>query len=122
MFHGKSPRFVFQFPFLIFNGVRLLVSSFETSDGHSPLTAGGVMAHQQQGEMAGLNNALRKDSTEGFNCTSSDSLFQSDTVLGKNEKLEESMRQDIFMKECSDADLVGLVERLEWSIGRATKP
>jgi len=62
-----------------------------------------------------------KDSTEGFNCTAKDNLFQSDTVLGKNENCYESMRQDVFMEEFSDADLINLVERLGWSIGRATK-
>jgi len=49
-------------------------------------------------------------------------LFQSDTVMGKNENLYELVRQDKLMKEVSEADLVDLVVRLRWSIGRAAKP
>jgi hypothetical protein len=75
-----------------------------------------VMAHQQQGETARLNSAWRKASTEGFRCVASDRLFQSVTVLGKNEYLKGSMRHDMLMKACSEADLVVLVECLKWSI------
>lgn len=83
---------------------------------------GGVMVHQQQGEKAGLNSAWWKASTEGFRCVASDNLFQSDTVLGKNENLKESMRHGILMKEWTEVDLVALVEWLKWSIVRAAKP
>jgi len=58
----------------------------------------------------GLCSTRQKDSTEGFNCSASDNLLQSDTVLGKNENLYESVQQSIFMKECLDFDRVDQVE------------
>ena len=51
-----------------------------------------------------LDRAAPDDKIQLKASITSDNLFQSDTVLGKNESLYESTRQDILMNECLDVD------------------